>query len=91
MTKFFDMNLIDGTDASTAETMFQSVDNQLNNHDISWDYCLAIGLDNTNVILRITIPLNLELRKRTEVLPWLVAPVIYYIMHRVKLAKCFLK
>ena len=90
-TKFFDMNLIDGTDASTAETMFQSVDNQLNNHDISWDYCLAIGLDNTNVILRITIPLNLELRKRTEVLPWLVAPVIYYIMHRVKLAKCFLK
>ena len=48
MTKFFDMNLIDGTDASTAETMFLSVDNQLNNHDISWDYCLAIGLDNTN-------------------------------------------
>ena len=91
MTKFFDMSLIDGTDASTAEAMFQSIDNQLNNHDISWDYCLAIGLDNTNVILRITIPLNLELRKRTEVLPWLVAPVIYYIMHRVKLAKCFLK
>ena len=27
MTKFFDMNLIDGTDASTAEAMFQSVDN----------------------------------------------------------------
>ena len=38
MTKFFDMNLIDGTDVSTAEAMFQSVDNQLNNHDISWDF-----------------------------------------------------
>ena len=49
MTKFFYMNLIDGTDASTAEAMFQSVDNQLNNHDISRDYSLAIGLDNTNV------------------------------------------
>ena len=49
MTKFFYMNLIDGTDASTAEAMFQSVNNQLNNHNISWDYCLAIGLDNTNV------------------------------------------
>ena len=49
MTKFFDMNLIDGTDVSTAEAMFQSVDNQLDNHDVSWDYCLAIGLGNTNV------------------------------------------
>ena len=49
MTKFFDMNLIDGADASTAEAIFQSVDNQLNNHDINWDYCLAIGLDNRNV------------------------------------------
>ena len=38
MTKFFDMNLIDGTDVSTAEAMFQSVDNQLKNHDISWDF-----------------------------------------------------
>ena len=49
MTKLFDMNLIDRTDVSTAEAVFQRVDNQLNNHDISWDYCLAIGLDNTNV------------------------------------------
>ena len=28
--------------------MFESVDKQLENHDISWDYCLVIGLDNTN-------------------------------------------
>ena len=48
ITKFFDMNLIDGTDASTAEAMFLSADNQLDNYDISYNYCLAIGLDNTN-------------------------------------------
>ena len=29
--------------------MFQNVDNQLRNHYISWNYCLAIGLDNANV------------------------------------------
>ena len=29
--------------------MFQNVDNQLNNHYISWNYCPAIGLDNANV------------------------------------------
>ena len=54
------MNPIDGTVASTAETMFQSVDNQLSNHGFSWDCCLAICLDNTNVNIGITIPLNLE-------------------------------
>ena len=48
MTKFFDINLIDGTDASTAEVVFLTVDNQLNNPGIIWDYCLAFGLDNTN-------------------------------------------
>ena len=47
--KIFDMNLIECTDASTAEAMFQSIANQSNNHDISWDYSLAIGLDNTNI------------------------------------------
>ena len=40
MTKFFDMILIDNNDASTAEAMFQSVENQLNNHDVSLDYWL---------------------------------------------------
>ena len=49
MMKFFDMNLIDDTDASTVEAMFQSIGNQFNNHDISWHYCLAICLHNTNV------------------------------------------
>ena len=38
MTKFFDMNLIGSTDAPTAEAMFETVDNQLNNLDINWGY-----------------------------------------------------
>ena len=91
MTKFFDMSLIDGTDASTVEAMFQSVDNQLSNHDISWGYCLAIGLDNTNVNIGDHNSIKSRANERTEVLSSLVVPAIYYIMHRVKLAKCFLK
>ena len=91
MTNVFDMNLIDGTDASTAGAMFQSIDNQLNNHDIRWDYCLAIGLDNTNVNIGDHNSIKSRANERTEVLSSLVVPAIYYIMHRVKLAKCFLK
>ena len=49
MTKFLDMNLLEGRDASTADAMFESVDNVLTKHDIRWDHCMAIGLDNTNV------------------------------------------
>ncbi|CAB4009886.1 ATP-dependent DNA helicase [Paramuricea clavata] len=49
MTKFLDMNLLEGRDASTADVMFESVDNFLSENDIRWDHCMAIGLDNTNV------------------------------------------
>ena len=49
MTKFLDMNLLEGRDASTADVMFESVDNILTINDIRWDHCMAIGLDNTNV------------------------------------------
>ena len=48
MTKFFDMNLLTGRRASTAEEMLNSVDEQLTNNDISWEYCTALGVDNTN-------------------------------------------
>lgn len=48
MTKFLDINLLEGRDASTAETMFASVNNLLDMNDIQWDHCMAIGLDNTN-------------------------------------------
>ena len=47
--KFFDMNVIEGFNASTAEWMFQSEDNLLESKSTGWDYCMAIGLDNNNV------------------------------------------
>ena len=37
MTKFFDINLIEGRDSSTAACMFQSVDDMLVFNDIHWD------------------------------------------------------
>ena len=40
MTKFFDINPLTGRDASTA--LFNSVDTQLENNDISWDCCSYI-------------------------------------------------
>ena len=48
MTKFFDMNMFEGTDASTAEHMFSSIENQLRKNELSWDMVTSIGLDNTN-------------------------------------------
>ena len=49
MTHFFDMNLLTGRASSTAEVMFDSIDAQLTSNEISWDYCTALGVDNTNV------------------------------------------
>ena len=48
MTKCFSMNLLEGTDVSTAACMFDSVNNQFEENGKSWDHCMAIGLDNTN-------------------------------------------
>ena len=48
MRKFFDMNMLEGRDASTAECMFSSIDQQLTSNDLSWDKVSALGLDNTN-------------------------------------------
>ena len=48
MTKFFDMNMLKGQDASTAKIIFDSVDEQFNKYNILWDHCIGIGLDNTN-------------------------------------------
>ena len=37
MTKFFDMNLIEGASASTAAAMFSSIGKQLEKFQISWE------------------------------------------------------
>ena len=48
MTKLFDMNMLEGRDASTAEHMFTSIENQLCKNELSWDMVTSIGFDNTN-------------------------------------------
>ena len=48
MTKCIDMNMLEGRDASTAEHMFTSIENQLRKNELSWDMVTSIGLDNTN-------------------------------------------
>ena len=48
MTKFFDMNMLEGRAASTAECMFVSINQQLEKNDLSWNIVSAIGVDNTN-------------------------------------------
>ena len=42
------MNLLEGSTTSTTGSIFASVAKQFNDHKLSWDYCIAIGLDNTN-------------------------------------------
>ena len=46
MTNFFDINLLQGRDPSTEESMFNSV-------EIDWEYCSAIGLDNVGEYISI--------------------------------------
>ena len=48
MKKFLDVNLIEGASASTAATILSSVGKQFEKFHIPWEYCLAIGVDNTN-------------------------------------------
>ena len=48
MKKNFDMNLMEGPDASTAAEMFSSVDKLFRKYGISWDFITALGIDNTN-------------------------------------------
>ena len=48
LTKFFEMILIAGANASPAAAMISSVNKQLKTIQIPWEYCLAIGVDNKN-------------------------------------------
>lgn len=48
MARVFDINLLEGSNASTAESIFASVAKQFSDHKLSWDYCMVTGLDNTN-------------------------------------------
>ena len=48
MTKFLDMNVMEGKDVSTAAAMFKSVDDLFSKFDLHWEYVTSIGVDNTN-------------------------------------------
>ena len=48
MTKFLDMNVMEGKDVSTAAAMFKSVDDLFSKFDLHWNYITSIGVDNTN-------------------------------------------
>ena len=51
--------------ASIATNMFYIVTNQ---HDTSWDHCMAIGLDNTNTNISGRIQSNLVHVRKTRIL-----------------------
>ena len=48
MTKFFDMKLLEGADASTASSLFDSVNSLFEQYDIFLSHCMGAGLDNKN-------------------------------------------
>ena len=79
MTKFFDINLLTGREASTAETMFNSVNAQLTKHGIPWDYCIGIGLDNTNA--NIGEHNSIKSRARNKNKNIVIAGCPYHIIH----------
>ena len=45
-TSFYDMNLLEGTDAFTAVITIDIVNNIFDQNDIQQDPCMGIGLDN---------------------------------------------
>ena len=48
LTKFFDMNLIEGRTSGTTATTFEHVDATFEKNGFSWNSVTALGVDNTN-------------------------------------------
>lgn len=78
MTKFFGMNLLEGLTASTTKSMLNSVDDLISKHNISWDYCMVIGLYTT-------FQQNLVPEKKMTILSLLGIHAIFYITHLQKM------
>lgn len=79
LTKFLQMNLLEGREASTAETMFQSVNELLERNSINWNYCVAIGLDNTNVNIGDHNSIKSRAKEKNEDI--IAAGCPYHILH----------
>ena len=58
------MNLLEETDASTAASMFDSVNNLFERYNIQWDHCIGIGLENANANIGEETLLSPKLAKR---------------------------
>ena len=87
MTKFLDTNLLEGRDASTADVMFEGVNNFLSENDIQWDHCMAIGLDNTNVNIGDHNSIKSCAKEKNEDIVIAGCPCHIFIMHLVKLQR----
>ena len=48
MTKFLDMNILVGREASTAQFEFNSIDKLFQTFELSWNLVTGLGVDNTN-------------------------------------------
>ena len=48
MTKFLDMNIMEGKDVSKAAAMFKSIEDFYTKFDLKWNSVTLIGVDNTN-------------------------------------------
>ena len=48
MTKFLDMNMLVGREASTAQFEFDSIDELFTKHELKWENVTGLGVDNTN-------------------------------------------
>ena len=48
MTKFLDMNMLVGREASTAQFEFNSIDKLFQTFELSWNLVTGLGVDNTN-------------------------------------------
>ena len=48
-TRFLDMCMTSGINAATAPVIFEKMNAILNFHDISWENCIALSVDNTSV------------------------------------------
>ena len=82
MTKIFDMNLLEGATASTTERMFNSVNDLFSKHNIPWDYCMAIGLDNTTANIREHNSIKSRVTEKKMTIPSLLGVhATFYITH----------